>query len=103
MAGISNIDAYSIPLLINSLFITGFPSSVIATTPADFNSPISDSSSPLSPFEIAPTGYTFTTPSFLGLSNGNAGLELLPDEPLGVVREPGATEALQGAASVPVF
>ena len=37
-----------------------WPSSVIATTPACASEPIGASSSPASPFEIAPVGRTFT-------------------------------------------
>ncbi len=48
--------AYSSARRMSSAFITGRPSSETATQPASRSSPISASDSPLSPFEIAPTG-----------------------------------------------
>ena len=53
--------AYSSARRIRPAFITGRPSSVTATMPAAFSSPISASASPLSPLEIAPTGKTRAT------------------------------------------
>ena len=44
----------------NTLFITGFPSSEIATIPASFMDPMAANSSPRLPFVMAPMGYTFT-------------------------------------------
>ncbi len=55
--------AYSIASLMRPLFITGLPSSEIATHPASFSSPISARASPFSSLLTAPTGYTFTMPS----------------------------------------
>src|SRR4026208_1791437 len=52
----SNARAYSIARRITRLFITGFPSSEIATQPARRKSPIPASSFPSAPFLIAPDG-----------------------------------------------
>jgi hypothetical protein len=42
-------------------FITGRPSSLIATAPAAFIAPIADNSSPALPLVMAPMGYTLTS------------------------------------------
>src|SRR6516162_7168109 len=52
--------AYSTARRINSWFWMQWPSSVVATTPARLNEPISASSSPAIFLEIAPVGKTFT-------------------------------------------
>ncbi len=59
MTGRPNPLAYSIARRYRLLFITGFPSSESATTPASFNSPISARVSPFSSLVTAPTGKTW--------------------------------------------
>ncbi len=54
---------YSRARRISSAFMTGLPSSEMATHPAPTNSPISANSSPLLPLVMAPMGKTCTAPS----------------------------------------
>ena len=61
MIGRSYDRANSIARRITRAFITGFPSSEIATAPAAFIAPMAASSSPALPLVMAPIGYTFTT------------------------------------------
>ena len=67
MTVISNVLAYCSACFIKSAFSTGRPSSLTATAPANFSSPICASSSPFCPFEIHPIGYTFTFPASFAL------------------------------------
>ncbi len=61
ITGIPKLRANSIARRITRAFITGRPSSEIATAPASFIEPMAASSSPALPFVIAPIGNTFTT------------------------------------------
>ena len=63
MTGMRKSVEYSSARRISSAFMTGWPSSEMATQPAPINSPISASSSPRCPLVMAPMGKTWAAPS----------------------------------------
>src|SRR6188508_162171 len=62
------MPAYSRARRSSSAVAVGWPSSVIATHPAAFSSPMSASSSPFCPFDTAPMGYTRASPAAAALA-----------------------------------
>ena len=68
ITGSPKVAAYSMALLITEESSTLLPSSVTATMPAAFMSPISDKSAPFSPLVMAPAGSTRITAVCLAFS-----------------------------------
>ena len=68
MTGRSSERANSMARRITRAFITGLPSSEMATMPAFFIDPMAASSSPALPLVMAPMGKTLTTANFFARS-----------------------------------
>ena len=83
-------------------FMTGLPSSEMATQPVVTSSPISASCSPCSPLEMAPMGYTFTTPSRRARSWMNSVTDWLSLTGLVLAMQQMLVKPPRAAARVPV-